>query len=564
MYASNRPTLGRRMLMTDEREITKDNIISVVSKAFMEHQENVAQEVFLFEYEKGNQPILNREKKIRPDLNATVVENNASKIVDVHLGYCFSNPITFVQRAKIEPTKKQKKALFGFLRKKDEDDGENIDDLKIAMLNKMMQEQSKAAKDIALGRNLFICGVGYQMMLPNRNKSRYSPFELLVPSPLTTFVVYSNDAYREPVLGCTYSVHDDGTITLTAYSKNFCYTIEHELNTTDYHLKENIAPNPLRRIPVVEFYLNDRMGIFEKVIPLMDAMNLVDSDRINDILQHVQSLLWMHNCQVNEEGKKNLVDGDGVIMTKSTGDGKEAKITYLNQTLNESEVQKLVDHLNSQLEQITSTPSWQEASGGSTTGAMQLSNGWQCLEISAKTVEQLFTEPEMQLIDLAIEIIKTDQRPYDGLKDIETADVEIRFCRTKTYDLVSKTNSLVALLNEAIKKIAAPIRVELAQYRELAAFSQFGSELDADTTEKLAQGERIREILKQPQYKPLPVEYQVAIIYVATKKYLLDIPVEKILDFEQALFECIDTKYPEIITSIRETKELAEETEQMV
>ncbi|MBS6149961.1 MAG: phage portal protein, partial [[Ruminococcus] lactaris] len=307
MYASNRPTLGRRMLMTDEREITKDNIIQVVSKAFMEHQENVAEEVYLFEYERGNQPILNREKKIRSDLNATVVENNASKIVDVHLGYCFSNPITFVQRAKIEPTKKQKRALFGFLKKKDEDNGENIDDLKIAMLNKMMQEQSKSAKDIALGRNLFICGVGYQMMLPNRNPSRYSPFELLVPSPLTTFVVYSNDAYREPVLGCTYFIHDDGTITLTAYSSRFCYTIEHELNTTDYHLKENITPNPLRRIPVVEFALNDRMGIFEKVIPLMDAMNLVDSDRINDILQHVQSLLWMHNCQVNEEGKKNLV-----------------------------------------------------------------------------------------------------------------------------------------------------------------------------------------------------------------------------------------------------------------
>lgn len=151
MYASNRPTLGRRMLMTDEREITKDNIIQVVSKAFMEHQENVAEEVYLFEYERGNQPILNREKKIRSDLNATVVENNASKIVDVHLGYCFSNPITFVQRAKIEPTKKQKRALFGFLKKKDEDNGENIDDLKIAMLNKMMQEQSKAAKDIALG-----------------------------------------------------------------------------------------------------------------------------------------------------------------------------------------------------------------------------------------------------------------------------------------------------------------------------------------------------------------------------------------------------------------------------
>ena len=115
---------------------------------------------------------------------------------------------------------------------------------------------------------------------------------------------------------------------------------------------------------------------------------------------------------------------------------------------------------------------------------------------------------------------------------------------------------------KAIKKIAAPIRVELAQYRELAAFSQFGSELDADTTEKLAQGERIREILKQPQYQPLPVEYQVAIIYAATKKYLFVIPVDKVLVFQTALFEQIDTKYPEIITSIRETKELQEEIEQ--
>ena len=113
----------------------------------------------------------------------------------------------------------------------------------------------------------------------------------------------------------------------------------------------------------------------------------------------------------------------------------------------------------------------------------------------------------------------------------------------------------------AIKKIAAPIRVELAQYRELAAFAQFGSELDADTTEKLAQGERIREILKQPQYQPMPVEKQVMIIYAATKKYLIDIPVEKILDFEKALFEYVDTKYPEVPEAIRTEKVISDETE---
>ena len=114
---------------------------------------------------------------------------------------------------------------------------------------------------------------------------------------------------------------------------------------------------------------------------------------------------------------------------------------------------------------------------------------------------------------------------------------------------------------KAIKKIAAPIRTELAQYRELAAFSQFGSELDADTKEKLAQGERIKEVLKQPQYKPMPVEYQVIIIYAVTKKFLIDIPTEAIGRFETELFAFIDTKYPQIPRTIKETKVMSEETE---
>ena len=114
---------------------------------------------------------------------------------------------------------------------------------------------------------------------------------------------------------------------------------------------------------------------------------------------------------------------------------------------------------------------------------------------------------------------------------------------------------------KAIKKIAAPIRTELAQYRELASFAQFGSELDADTKETLAQGERIREMLKQPQYKPMPVEYQVIIIYAVTKKYVIDIDVDRVIDFQDGLFEFIDTKYPQIPEKIKETKVLDEETE---
>ena len=115
-----------------------------------------------------------------------------------------------------------------------------------------------------------------------------------------------------------------------------------------------------------------------------------------------------------------------------------------------------------------------------------------------------------------------------------------------------------------MKKIAGPIRIELAQFRELASFAQFGSDLDADTKEKLAQGERIREILKQPQYKPMPVEYQVIIIYTATKKYLLDVEVSEIARFEKELFEFIDTKYSNVVSAIKNDKEITEKTEEQL
>ncbi len=117
---------------------------------------------------------------------------------------------------------------------------------------------------------------------------------------------------------------------------------------------------------------------------------------------------------------------------------------------------------------------------------------------------------------------------------------------------------------KAMKKIAGPIRIDLAQYRELASFAQFGSDLDADTKEKLAQGERIREVLKQPQYKPMPVEYQVMIIYAATKKYLLDVDVDDVMRFEKEFFEFVDTKYPELPEGIRTEKQLTEDIEKLL
>lgn len=112
---------------------------------------------------------------------------------------------------------------------------------------------------------------------------------------------------------------------------------------------------------------------------------------------------------------------------------------------------------------------------------------------------------------------------------------------------------------KAMKKVAGRIKLELAQYRELAAFAQFGSELDKETKERLDQGERMLQILKQPQYSPVSVEHQVIIIYAVLNKHLADIPVNKISTFEREFLQFVDNNYPDIVQSIKTSKDLLDD-----
>ena len=429
---------GRIKIYTDEDVITADNIVEIFNTAYILHNQNAIKEEELFSYQRGYQDILGREKPIRSDINEKLVINKASQIVDIHVGYSFGNPITFVQRGKVEDDLRKPKTT------------EKEDNKYIAMINKMMAEQGKAKKDTELARDYMTCGLGYQMVWKNDNQSQYSPFKIATLNPFTTFMVYKNDCWREPILGCSYIVHSDGSITATCYSKNACYTIKRLVTSNMSFDGVEETANVLGMIPIVEFEFIDRMGVFEKAIPLLNEYNLTNSDRINDVSQHVQSLLWLHNCMMDDEKKKRLIDGDGVIVTKSNGDGKEAKIAYLSQVLNQTEVQTLSDNIKQEILEITSTPSWQEASGGSTTGAMQLSNGWQSLELKAKSIEQLFAEPENRILALVAKVIELDKRGYSKIKDIDVSDIEPHFTRNKNYDLVSKANALSTLLKAGV------------------------------------------------------------------------------------------------------------------
>ena len=112
---------------------------------------------------------------------------------------------------------------------------------------------------------------------------------------------------------------------------------------------------------------------------------------------------------------------------------------------------------------------------------------------------------------------------------------------------------------KAMKQVAGSLRLDLAQYREMAAFAQFGSELDAATQKMLARGERLTELLKQPQYAPLPVEKQIALIYAGTNGWVDEYPVSSLRRYEQELYSFLDTKHPEVLEEIREKKVLDDE-----
>jgi F-type H+-transporting ATPase subunit alpha len=125
---------------------------------------------------------------------------------------------------------------------------------------------------------------------------------------------------------------------------------------------------------------------------------------------------------------------------------------------------------------------------------------------------------------------------------------------------VSRVGSAAQI--KAMKKVAGPLKLDLAQYRELAAFAQFASDLDKATRDQLTRGEKISEVIKQPQYQPLPVEKQVAILWVVTNGYLDDVPTPRIKDFEQQLYRFLEAERPEVLQKLAEKGDLSEDVVQ--
>ena len=442
---------GRKQIFCDKTNIDKTNILEVLSDAYFIHEQNRAEMLYLFEYVKGRQPILDREKQIRPEINEKIVDNMASEILEFKLGYEFGSPISYVQRARKDI--KSRNALFSFFKKLFTSDESKKEDLRVSAINEMMVEECKAAKDLMLAKDVKTCGVGYRLILPKKIKTGVSVFDLLVLNPMNTFVVYSNDAYREPILGVSYFPHRDGSVTFGCYTKTSYFKIEMGI-TKGFEDWFEEKHNTVGMVPIIE-YINDydRMGCFERVIPLMDALNTIDSDRVNDIAQHVQNILWGDNVALDTEQYKKLRD-DGMILTKSE-QGRTATLKYLESVLDQSENQTLVDYVKQQILDITNTPSRSELSGGSTGSATNMSTGWMAAETDAKEKEQIWSASERRETAIILKIIKDSNEVDTDIAELNLSDIEIKFSRSRTYDLATKCNSLSALIGIGIDPLRA-------------------------------------------------------------------------------------------------------------
>lgn len=416
---------GRRRIYADPVTITKENIIEILTEAMNVHRENAKEIEYLRRYIRGEQPVLHREKRVRKDICNNVVVNLAADVVNFHRGYCFGEPVTICRRAGTEETG----GVEGF--------------------NAFLAEQDFNSVVLETANDLLVCGIGSMAILPNTNRVEKSPFKGLTLDPATSFVIYSNDIYREPMLGVTFCIHKDKSYTFTAYTADTRFELRSDIGGGDLKIT-GVSYNGIGAIPVVEYAMLDLSGVFEKALPLLDALNVVTSDRVDDNAQAVQSLLWLSNAEISDEDLQKL-DELLAIKTSDSGDGRQANVKYVSQPLDQTSVQALESSIEKHILSLCGVPGREQSSGGSTGTAAQIgSAGWKLAEYAAKQIEGSFKKGNRRMLDVALHIIGSAMGVPSEIKALCVGDFETKFSRNKMDGGISKSQVLLNLMTAGV------------------------------------------------------------------------------------------------------------------
>lgn len=433
---------GRRMIKSSVTEVTAKNVVEVLQKAMTDHDLNRSEIDYLWNYYRGKQPILYRVKDVRPEICNKIVENRANEIVSFKVGYLCGEPIQYVSRNGDDNTSKG-----------------------VQTLNEYMFAEDKASQDQEVVEWQMICGTAFRLVLPNEMVSEDddSPFEMYTLDPRDTFVVYSNAIGNKPLMACKYSKDKDTQVTTySVYTQNRYFEIQDSLLTVE-------KPHALDMIPIFEYPANNaRLGSFEIVLPLLDAINKVSSNRLDGIEQFVQAFIKFVNCDVTAEDFVALKEL-GAIKVKSV-DGANADVDVVTNDLNQDQSQTLKEDMYNAVLTICGMPNRNGGTSTSDTGAaVLLRDGWSLAEARAKDSEHIFKRAEKQMLKLVLRICRDL-----GEVNLHLKDIDMKFTRRNYEAIQSKSQVLIQMLEEP-------------KIHPLLAFEHSGLFTDPETAYALSQ-----------------------------------------------------------------------------
>ena len=411
--------LGRRVITTDISALTSANIVDELNKAFDTHNLNRGEIEYLWNYYRGKQPILERKKTVRPEICNKIVENRANEIVSFKVGYLCGEPIQYVGR-----------------------NGDESVSRAIAELNEMMFSENKATQDKEIVEWQMICGTAYRLVLPDKNgEEDDAPFEIFTLDPRDTFVVYSSEVGNKPIFAVKYRVDSERNRICSVYSANEYWKLIGD------KIVEHTA-HALGRIPIFEYPANNaRLGAFEIVLPMLDAINTVASNRLDGVEQFIQAFVKFVNCDIDEEQFKALKDL-GAIKVKSV-DGSTADVSIVTQELNQGQTQTLVDYLYQTVLTICGMPNRNGGSSTSDTGAaVIMRDGWTLAESRAKDSELMFKQSEYEVLKLILRILRDTEGVSEDLVNLRLKNLSMQFTRRNYENIQSKAQVLVSMLQQ--------------------------------------------------------------------------------------------------------------------
>lgn len=424
------PMLGRANILVACDAVDASNVVDVLNEVQPAFAANAAQVGYLWRYYKGYQPILGREKGVRPEINNRVVENHAQEIVSFKVGYQLAEPLQYTCRKAEEGTSEGYQAKLAAVNE----------------LNTLMFAEDKASCDRDLFEWLAVCGIGFRMVEADRSEDEEeggAPFELYTLDPRCTFVVRSAAYHRRALMGVWVAKDPvTGETVHNVFTDRACFRV-----TGGQVVDER--PHTYGRVPIVEYQLgNARMGVFEAALPLLDAINTLESSRLDDIEQVVQALMVFRDCDIDADGFAEMRE-KGAIKVRTTPEStSKPSIEMLRNQLDQTGTQSVKDDLYQAVVNICGMPNRNGASGSSsdTGAAVLLRDGWTLAESHAKSYELQFKRAEREMLRVALEVCR--QADQSGI-DLRIRDIDLVFNRRNYENILVKAQVLTTMLKSS-------------------------------------------------------------------------------------------------------------------